>query len=153
MKKTVFPVNYTLVKAPYIHQSATVQHPVGPVLTVFDLQLLQPNTATLPSGVIHTLDHLLTIELDRLLPDLINLAPMSCQTGFYLTVFDEVSSSQIHSVLMSALNHLVLNPTTLKLDATSCRHYRNLAQEAALTYLTDLLDQGISTNPYIKSLK
>lgn len=152
MKKTTFPVNYTLVKAPYVHLHATVQDGEATQLSIFDIRLLQPNLATLPSGVQHTLDHLLTQRLAHILPNMISLAPMSCQTGFYLTIFGLASIGDVHDAITQALKNISHDETTLQIDETRCSNYRNHALTATSAYAHDILEQGISTHPYLKSL-
>lgn len=70
----------------------------GPAETayVWDFRIAQPNVSHLAMPVIHTIEHFLGSSLPAASSKILNVAPMGCQTGFYIVAiglddFDEIS--------------------------------------------------------------
>src|SRR5690606_28298722 len=88
-----FELDHTRVRAPYVRLAGRYQGPRGDVVTKYDLRLVQPNRAELPTAALHTIEHLLAGYLRDALPReegvIVDGSPMGCRTGFYLTVLGE----------------------------------------------------------------
>lgn len=69
--------------------------PSGDEITVFDLRFVKPNQEILSQEGIHTLEHLFAgFMRDHLNSDkteIIDLSPMGCRTGFYMSVIGNPS--------------------------------------------------------------
>lgn len=81
-----FNLDHTKVVAPYI-RVADRKEWQGVTVTKFDIRFTQPNKEFLDPAAIHSLEHLLAEELRHQVDNIIDLSPMGCRTGFYLTVF------------------------------------------------------------------
>lgn len=81
-----FELDHNLVKAPYVRQ-AGVEEQGEARIEKYDLRFLQPNQDALPTGALHTLEHLLAVNLRDYLTGVIDLSPMGCRTGFYLILW------------------------------------------------------------------
>ncbi len=81
-----FNLDHTRVRAPYVRVAGRYTTPHGDPITKFDLRFSQPNKEFLPTGALHTLEHLMAGNLRDFLPGIVDLSPMGCRTGFYLTV-------------------------------------------------------------------
>jgi len=84
-----FELDHTKVVAPYVRNCGVKQVGSDGVVTKYDVRFCQPNRGALAPAVIHTLEHLLALNVRAALPenhdyDVIDLSPMGCQTGFYL---------------------------------------------------------------------
>jgi S-ribosylhomocysteine lyase len=86
-----FDLDHTIVKAPYVRHCGV--HTVGSdgVVNKYDIRFYQPNKQALEPPVIHTLEHLLAINIRKYSEqydhfDIIDVSPMGCQTGYYLIV-------------------------------------------------------------------
>ena len=77
---------------PYVRKAASLTGPKGDIITKFDLRFLQPNTDSLPTGAMHTLEHLLSVYLREELDNVVDLSPMGCRTGFYLIMLADLGS-------------------------------------------------------------
>lgn len=82
-----FSLDHTKVRAPYIRLAGRKQGPKGDVVSKFDVRFCQPNVEFMPTGGIHTLEHLMAEFIRDEMDGVIDLSPMGCRTGFYLTVF------------------------------------------------------------------
>lgn len=103
-----FELDHDLVKAPYVRHCGT--HFVGTdgVVKKFDIRFCQPNKQTMNPKAIHTLEHLLAINMRKFTEkydhfDIIDVSPMGCQTGFYLIVSGDPAVEEIIDVLEGAL--------------------------------------------------
>lgn len=90
-------VDHRLVVAPYLRiveqrmESATQ-------LTQWDLRVTQPNVTRMSTAGAHSLEHCLGVHLREETPKVLNVGPMGCLTGFYITTvhlggFDEMADA------------------------------------------------------------
>ncbi|MFV8830175.1 S-ribosylhomocysteine lyase [Alkalihalobacterium sp. APHAB7] len=107
-----FELDHTIVKAPFVRPCGT--HKVGTdgVVNKFDIRFCQPNKQAMRSEAIHTLEHLLALNIRRFAEehdhfDIIDLSPMGCQTGFYLIVSGAPSVEDIIDVLEQTMNYSI----------------------------------------------
>jgi S-ribosylhomocysteine lyase len=102
-------LDHTKVKAPYIRVAKAVLVPDSNYqVTTFDLRLRTPNTEIITPPVIHSLEHLLAVSLRSVCEEnhkdlkVIDVSPMGCRTGFYLTFLslgDYISLKKIKNVV------------------------------------------------------
>lgn len=107
-KVTSFDLDHTRVRAPYVRLAGLYTGPKGDVISKFDLRLVQPNVAEVPTAALHTIEHLLAGYLRGSLGDgssgeIIDASPMGCRTGFYLSVFGEPDEAVVARALTRSL--------------------------------------------------
>ena len=90
-----FNLDHTKVKAPYIRLAGVTEGENGDVIHKYDLRFKQPNQAHMEMPALHSLEHLMAELIRNHHNSVVDLSPMGCQTGFYLTVinhddFDEI---------------------------------------------------------------
>lgn len=73
-----FTLDHTKVKAPYVRLIAQEQGVKGDVIANYDLRFLQPNEKELPTGVVHTFEHLLADLLRDRIEGIIDISPFGC---------------------------------------------------------------------------
>ncbi len=98
-----FSLDHTKVNAPYVRLAGKKVGPKGDVVSKFDVRFAQPNMEFMPTGAIHTLEHLMAEYIRDELADVIDLSPMGCRTGFYLVVFGEPSEETIADKIRAVL--------------------------------------------------
>ena len=87
-----FKVDHTKMYAPAVRTAKTMRSKHGDTVTVFDLRFTLPNVeANLSSEGIHTLEHLfagfMRDHLNGSEVEIIDISPMGCRTGFYMSLF------------------------------------------------------------------
>lgn len=99
-----FELDHNAVKAPYVRHCGV--HHVGSdgIVNKYDIRFCQPNKEAMKPDSIHTLEHLLAINIRKHSEkyanwDVIDISPMGCQTGFYLVVSGEPTVLEIIDVL------------------------------------------------------
>lgn len=94
-------VDHTLVKAPYFKLTKRMGY-----VCVYDIRMLQPNEGVyFSTSTMHSIEHMLAVALNEILPtEFVNLAPLGCRTGFYLTTTD-LSPELMGEYLVKAIEH------------------------------------------------
>ncbi|MCP4632996.1 MAG: S-ribosylhomocysteine lyase, partial [candidate division Zixibacteria bacterium] len=76
-----FTVDHINMPAPQVRKVGTYSGEKGDKISKFDLRFIKPNSDAIPTGAIHTLEHLLATYMRTDLPDIIDISPMGCRTG------------------------------------------------------------------------
>ncbi|MEA2029684.1 MAG: S-ribosylhomocysteine lyase [Campylobacterota bacterium] len=94
-----FMVDHTRMKAPAVREAKYMSTPSGDTITVFDLRFVEPNKDILSSKGIHTLEHLfagfMRDHLNSKKVEIIDLSPMGCRTGFYMSLLGKPSKKRV----------------------------------------------------------
>ena len=99
-----FNLDHTKVKAPFVRLASRKKGEKGDVVSKFDIRFCQPNAEFMPTGAVHTLEHLVAEYVRDELPGIvIDFSPMGCRTGFYFTVWGEVDEAYIAEHLCTVL--------------------------------------------------
>ncbi|MEO2498179.1 S-ribosylhomocysteine lyase, partial [Enterococcus faecalis] len=118
----------------------------------YDLRFLQPNKDALPTGALHTLEHLLAVNMRDELKGIIDISPMGCRTGFYMIMWDQHSPQEIRDSLVNVLNKVINTEVVPAVSAKECGNYKDHSLFAAKEYAKIVLDQGISLDPFERIL-
>ena len=83
-----FNLDHTKVKAPYVRLACITDGDHGDIIYKYDLRVCQPNQDHMDMPALHSLEHLMA-ELSRNHSDkIVDISPMGCQTGFYVTLLN-----------------------------------------------------------------
>ncbi len=94
-----FRVDHTIMPAPAVRVAKTMQTPKGDNITVFDLRFCVPNESMMSEKGIHTLEHLFAgfirnhLNSDKV--EIIDVSPMGCRTGFYMSLIGTPSEKEV----------------------------------------------------------
>lgn len=98
-----FSLDHTKVRAPYVRLAGKKTGPKGDLVSKFDVRFTQPNMEYMPTGAIHTLEHLMAEYIRDEMENVIDLSPMGCRTGFYLVVFGEPTEESVATKIRAVL--------------------------------------------------
>ena len=141
-----FQLDHRLVKAPYIRKCCVQCGEKGDKVSKFDLRFLQPNLESFGTAAMHGLEHLLAHELREDLQGVIDLSPMGCRTGFYLTMWGDREPAEIKKALEAALTRILDAKEMPAANAVQCGNYRDLSLFGAKEYARQVLEKGFSLN-------
>ncbi|KRG12369.1 hypothetical protein ACA30_20070 [Virgibacillus soli] len=99
-----FNLDHTKVKAPYIRLAGVTEGENGDVIHKYDLRFKQPNQAHMEMPALHSLEHLMAELIRNHHNSVVDLSPMGCQTGFYLTVINHDDFDEILETVEKTLN-------------------------------------------------
>ena len=139
-----FTLDHTKVKAPFIRMCTVYQGEKGDKVTKYDIRFCQPNEAELESPGIHTLEHLMATYMRNYMEGIIDLSPMGCRTGFYLTVWGSPDVSVIKDVMIKSLNDVLSSEDVPAVNPIQCGNYRLHSLELAKKYATEVLQKGFN---------
>lgn len=143
-----FELDHRIVKAPYIRKCCLLQGEKGDKVSKFDLRFLQPNRESFGTAAMHGLEHLLAHELRKEISGIIDLSPMGCRTGFYLSIWGDRESLDIKNALENALRAVLEADEIPAANEIQCGNYRDLSLFGAKEYAKEALDKGFSLNIY-----
>ena len=154
-----FTVDHTIMPAPAVRKAKSMKTPKGDELTVFDLRFVKPNQEILSQEGIHTLEHIfagfMRDHLNSKDTEIIDLSPMGCRTGFYMSVIGSPSEERVADAWEASMKD-VLNVKSQndipELNIYQCGTYKmhslEDAQEIASTVLRrdiDIMDNEALT--------
>lgn len=149
MKKVEsFELDHRKVKAPYIRKCCLLNGPKGDEVTKFDIRFLQPNKEAFGTAAMHGLEHLLAFELRKNLEGIIDLSPMGCRTGFYLSIFGDRDAGEIKEAVETALREVLNAKEVPAANDIQCGNYRDLSLFGAKEYAKEALERGFSLEIY-----
>ena len=139
-----FELDHTKVKAPFVRQCTVYKGDRGDIVTKYDIRFKQPNEDELQSDGIHTLEHLMATYMREYMDGIIDLSPMGCRTGFYLTVWGSPDVSVIKDVMIKSLNDVLSSEDVPAVNPIQCGNYRLHSLEKAKQYAKEVLDKGFN---------
>ncbi|ADL53575.1 S-ribosylhomocysteine lyase [Clostridium cellulovorans] len=143
-----FLLDHTKVKAPFVRKCEVKTGPKGDNITKFDLRFTQPNESALPTGAIHTLEHLLAGYMREKMDGIIDLSPMGCRTGFYMVAWGDIQAETVIDALTYGLKKVLDTEVIPATTAVECGNYRDHSLFAAKEYAKLVLEKGISSDIY-----
>ena len=144
MKVESFSLDHTKVRAPFVRKCTTQVGEKGDVVAKYDIRFTQPNKDEMQSDGIHTLEHLLATYLRDDMPNIIDLSPMGCRTGFYMTTWGEIDVKFIIECIEKALNKVLDTNEIPAANEVQCGNYKLHSLENAKKYAKDALSLGFT---------
>lgn len=140
-----FQLDHTKVVAPYVRLAGRYRTAHGDEVRKFDLRLVQPNQREIPTAALHTLEHLFAGYLrDSLGEKVIDVSPMGCRTGFYLTALGEPSEEEVRQALLQALQAVVAHTGGIPGGSErECGNYRDHSLPGAQAWACEILQREI----------
>ncbi|MEA3404887.1 MAG: S-ribosylhomocysteine lyase [Pseudomonadota bacterium] len=148
-----FTVDHTIMNAPAVRIAKTMQSPSGDTITVFDLRFNKPNESMMGEKGIHTLEHLFAGFMRNHLNgdgvEIIDISPMGCRTGFYMSLLGTPSEERVSQAWLAAM-HDVLNVERMEdipeLNEYQCGTYMMHSLEEAKEIAQEIINHGIGVN-------
>ena len=145
-----FTVDHTRMPAPAVRKAKTMKTPCGDTITVFDLRFYKPNKEMMGEKGIHTLEHLFAgFMRDHLNGDdveIIDISPMGCRTGFYMSVIGAPSEERVAKAWEASMRD-VLNVERMEdipeLNIYQCGSCKMHSLEEAKEIARNVLERGI----------
>lgn len=148
-----FTVDHTKMEAPAVRVAKTMATPKGDTITVFDLRFCLPNAQILSERGIHTLEHLfagfMRDHLNQGEQEIIDISPMGCRTGFYMSLIGTPSESDVAAAWKASMEDVVEvkdQSQIPELNVYQCGTAEMHSLEDAQTIASDILAKGISIN-------
>ena len=139
-----FELDHTKVKAPFVRQCTVYKGDRGDIVTKYDIRFKQPNVDELQSDGIHTLEHLMATYMREYMDGIIDLSPMGCRTGFYLTVWGSPGEDNVKKAVFKALEGVMASDEIPAENPIQCGNYRLHSLTRAKEYANEILTKGFN---------
>ncbi|MGL4473404.1 MAG: S-ribosylhomocysteine lyase [Shewanella sp.] len=148
-----FTVDHTRMSAPAVRVAKSMKTPSGDAITVFDLRFCIPNKTLLSERGIHTLEHLFAgFMRDHLNGDgveIIDISPMGCRTGFYMSLIGTPSELTVAEAWLAAMADVLKVQSEAQipeLNQYQCGTYEMHSLDEAQEIAKTVIAAGISVN-------
>lgn len=148
-----FTVDHTRMAAPAVRIAKTMQTPHGDTITVFDLRFCRPNQEVMPECGIHTLEHLfagfMRDHLNGNGVEIIDISPMGCRTGFYMSLIGTPSEQRVAAAWTAAMSDVLKVTEQRKipeLNEFQCGTYHMHSLDEAQEIAKHILESGVVVN-------
>jgi len=145
-----FTVDHTKMPAPAVRVAKSMKSPSGDDITVFDLRFCRPNRDILSERGIHTLEHLfagfMRDHLNSKKVEIIDLSPMGCRTGFYMSLLGTVKEKKVAKAWKKSMKDVLKvskQSDIPELNIYQCGTYKMHSLEDAKEISKKVLDSGI----------
>ena len=129
-----FAFDHRTVTAPFVRLCGTWMVALGVYVTKFDLRFITPNTGAFDTDGQHSLEHLLAAHMRMHLPGVIDLSPMGCRTGFYLTVNGRLEPHTVEAALRQSLLEVTQATSVVAANVEQCGNAADHNLEKAQRY-------------------
>ncbi|MBE2894471.1 S-ribosylhomocysteine lyase [Spirabiliibacterium falconis] len=148
-----FTVDHTKMNAPAVRVAKMMQTPKGDEITVFDLRFCRPNIEIMPVKGVHTLEHLFAgFMRDHLNSDtveIIDISPMGCRTGFYMSVIGHPDESAVANAWLAAMDDVIKVESQNdipELNKYQCGTYTDHSLAEAQDIARHIIERGVGVN-------
>jgi S-ribosylhomocysteine lyase len=145
-----FRVDHTIMPAPAVRVAKTMTSPKGDTITVFDLRFCRPNKEILGERGIHTLEHLFAGFIRQHLNgegvEIIDVSPMGCRTGFYMSLIGEPDEQRVAQAWLAAMQDVLAVKTEAdipELNVYQCGTCTMHSLDEAKAIAQAIIDQNI----------
>lgn len=136
-----FNLDHTKVKAPYIRLVGKVNGEQGDVIYKYDIRFCQPNKCFMEIPALHSLEHMLAEFIRNYLHNVVDVSPMGCQTGFYLTVLNNHHEVEIFDAIEKTLQDILTATEVPASNEIQCGNAKSHSLEGAKKYAKEMLDK------------
>ncbi|NLU98819.1 S-ribosylhomocysteine lyase [Marinomonas sp. UCMA 3892] len=148
-----FRVDHTRMDAPAVRVAKSMSTPKGDDITVFDLRFCVPNEEILSEKGIHTLEHLfagfMRDHLNSNNVEIIDISPMGCRTGFYMSLIGTPSEETVAASWKAAMEDVLkvkAKSDIPELNEYQCGTYEMHSLEEAQEIAKMILDRDVKVN-------
>lgn len=148
-----FTVDHTKMNAPAVRVAKKMQTPKGDNITVYDLRFCVPNDEILSERGIHTLEHLfagfMREHLNGESVEIIDISPMGCRTGFYMSLIGEPTEQQVADAWLASMNdvqQVQAQNEIPELNEYQCGTYEMHSLEEAKEIAKNVANRGVKVN-------
>ncbi len=143
-----FTVDHTIMPAPAVRKAKEMTTPHGDDITVYDLRFTRPNVGLLSEKGIHTLEHLFAGFMRQHLNgekcQIIDISPMGCRTGFYMSVIGRPEEATIAKAWEKSMQDILATSKIPEANEYQCGTYVMHSLDEAKEIAKAILAQDIS---------
>jgi S-ribosylhomocysteine lyase len=134
-----FNLDHTKVAAPYVRLAGTKKGAQGDEVYKYDLRFTQPNKEFMKMDALHSIEHLMAENIRNHTDKVVDISPMGCQTGFYLSVINHEEYDEILEILEKTLEDVLVATEVPACNVVQCGWAANHSLEGAKELAKNML--------------
>lgn len=95
------------MKAPYVRLAGVVNGEHGDKIFKYDIRFCQPNQEHMEMPALHSLEHMMAEFVRNHIDYVVDVSPMGCQTGFYLSLLNQSDYEKVLSIIAATLEDVL----------------------------------------------
>lgn len=136
-----FNLDHTIVDAPFVRLAGIKEGIQGDVIHKYDIRFKQPNQEHMEMPGLHSLEHLMAENIRNHTDKVVDLSPMGCQTGFYLSLINHDDYEDVLVILEKTLNDVLAATEVPACNEVQCGWAASHSLEGAQAIAKDMLDK------------
>ncbi|UTR11044.1 S-ribosylhomocysteine lyase [Evansella sp. LMS18] len=136
-----FNLDHTKVAAPYIRLAGVTEGAQGDKIYKYDIRFKQPNKEHMKMPALHSLEHMMAEFSRNHHPQIVDISPMGCQTGFYLAVINDDNVENVLELVEKTLKDVLEADEVPACNEVQCGWAASHSLEGAKELAKDMLDQ------------
>ena len=134
-----FNLDHTKVAAPYVRLAGIKEGQKGDIVYKYDVRFKQPNKEYMKMDALHSIEHLMAENIRNHTDQIIDMSPMGCQTGFYLTMINHDNYDEILFILEKTLEDVLKATEVPACNEVQCGWAANHSLEGAKELAKEML--------------
>jgi len=137
-----FNLDHTKVAAPYVRLVGVTSGSSDKVYK-YDIRFKQPNKEHMDMPGLHSIEHLMAENIRNHMYNVLDIGPMGCQTGFYLSILNNDSYDDVLEALEKTLQDVLEANEVPACNEVQCGWAANHSLEGAQKIAKDMLDKKV----------
>ena len=136
-----FNLDHTKVVAPFVRLAGTKEGIHGDEIYKYDIRFKQPNEEYMEMPGLHSLEHLMAENIRNYSEQVVDVSPMGCQTGFYLSVINHTNYDEILEILEKTLQDVLEATEVPACNEVQCGWAASHSLEGAKEIASEMLSK------------
>lgn len=136
-----FNLDHTKVKAPYVRLVGITEGANGDKVHKYDIRFKQPNKAHMEMPGLHSLEHLMAENIRNHSDAVLDIGPMGCQTGFYLSLLNHGDYDDVLTMIEKTLEDVLQATEVPACNEVQCGWAANHSLEGAQEIAKEMLNE------------
>ncbi len=136
-----FNLDHTIVDAPFVRLAGIKEGINGDVIHKYDIRFKQPNKEHMEMPALHSIEHLMAENIRNHTDYVVDLSPMGCQTGFYLSMINHTDYDEVLTILENTLQDVVDATEVPACNEVQCGWAASHSLEGAKQLAKEMLDK------------
>ncbi|SDO24641.1 S-ribosylhomocysteine lyase [Alkalicoccus daliensis] len=135
-----FNLDHTKVEAPYIRLAGKVEGTEDTIYK-YDLRFCQPNKEHMDMPGLHSLEHMMAEFSRNHHERIVDISPMGCQTGFYLSLINDDDYEGVLELVEKTLKDVLEADEVPACNEVQCGWAASHSLEGAKDIASDMLEK------------
>ncbi|MGE7624426.1 S-ribosylhomocysteine lyase [Viridibacillus sp. NPDC096237] len=134
-----FNLDHTKVVAPFVRLAGLKKGVNGDEVYKYDIRFKQPNKEHMEMPALHSIEHLMAENIRNHTDHVVDLSPMGCQTGFYLSMINHDNFDEVLDILEKTFEDVLAATEVPACNEVQCGWAASHSLDGAKELATEML--------------